>query len=210
MAATAGNGATIDVLTTLCRRELAFVESYRQALNALSLREHSAELATCLRSHEQRAELLKSRIRALHAEPPATGGVLGAVAKLLEGAAAAIGEKAGIMALEEEEDASIVLDANVADTGRDATDSKDSGVRDANKDARPVHHGFCPKGDKYPLTGLAIWMSGTYALCGGSLDGGPDGSVDGDLGCALTECCFHPPPLPPDGPGPHADICVPY
>jgi len=104
MAATAGNGATIDVLTTLCRRELAFVESYRQALNALSLREHSAELATCLRSHEQRAELLKSRLRVLHAEPPASGGVLGAVAKLLEGAAAAIGEKAGIMALEEEED----------------------------------------------------------------------------------------------------------
>lgn len=104
MAAHSGNGSSIDVLSALCRRELAFVESYRRALNAPSLAAHASTLRSCLRSHEDRAEQLKSRIRALKAEPPSSGGVLGAVAKLLEGAAAAISERAGILALEEEED----------------------------------------------------------------------------------------------------------
>jgi hypothetical protein len=104
MAAHSGNGSSIDVLSALCRRELAFVESYRRALEAPSLRAYASTLSSCLRSHEDRAEQLKSRIRALKAEPPSTGGVLGAVAKLLEGAAAAISERAGILALGEEEE----------------------------------------------------------------------------------------------------------
>jgi hypothetical protein len=103
MADSSGNGSSIDVLTALCRRELAFVESYRRALGAPSLSEHASALSACLRSHEDRAEQLKSRLRALKAEPPTSGGLLGAVAKLLEGAAAAFGERAGILALEEEE-----------------------------------------------------------------------------------------------------------
>ncbi len=103
MAATE-NSSSIDVLMALCRRELAFVESYRRALLAPSLRDHFSTLSACLRSHEDRAEQLKSRLRALRAEPPASGGVLGAVAKLLEGAAAAFGERAGILALDEEEE----------------------------------------------------------------------------------------------------------
>ncbi len=98
------HGSNVDVLCTLCRRELALVESYRQALSSDNLREHAAELATCLRSHEQRAELLKSRIRALHAEPPDSAGARGALVRMVEGAAAAFGARAAIFALEEEEE----------------------------------------------------------------------------------------------------------
>ena len=104
MAASSENSSNIDVLMALCRRELAFVESYRRALSAPSLSDHASTLSACLRSHEDRAEQLKSRLRAMKAEPPNSGGVLGAVAKLLEGAAAAFGERAGILALEEEEE----------------------------------------------------------------------------------------------------------
>ena len=104
MAASAGNGSSIDLLTALCRRELAFVENYRRALNAPSLGNQVGALSTCLRSHEERAEHLKSRLRALQAEPPSSGGVFGAFAKLLERAAAAFGERAGILALDEEEE----------------------------------------------------------------------------------------------------------
>ena len=104
MAASSGNGSSIDVLMALCRRELAFVESYRRALGAASLSDHASVLSACLRSHEDRAEQLKSRLRALKAEPPSSGGLLGAVAKLVERAAAAFGERAGLLALEEEEE----------------------------------------------------------------------------------------------------------
>lgn len=104
MVATSGNSSSIDILTALCRRELAFVESYRRALDAPSLAAHVEVLRTCLRSHEERAEQLKSRLRALNAAPPTSGGLLGAIAKLVEGAAATFGEKPGLLALEEEEE----------------------------------------------------------------------------------------------------------
>ncbi len=104
MVASSSTGSSVDVLSSLCRRELALVESYRQALSSNNLRTQAPTLATCLRSHEQRAELLKSRIRALHAEPPDSAGALGALVRMVEGAAAAIGARAALFALEEEED----------------------------------------------------------------------------------------------------------
>lgn len=101
---TAARSSTIDALTGFCKRELAAVESYRTALESPALRVHTNALGTCLRSHEQRAEFFKSRIRALHAEPPSSAGVLGAFGKFMESAAAAIGRRMALAALEEAED----------------------------------------------------------------------------------------------------------
>ena len=94
----------IEALSGFCRRELAAVESYRQALSSLPPGPQTNVLATCLRSHEERAEFFKSRIRSLHAEPPTSAGVLGAVVKMLEGAAAAISPRIAIATLQEEEE----------------------------------------------------------------------------------------------------------
>src|SRR5436190_22737432 len=104
MTAWSSPGSSVDVLCALCRRELAAIESYRQALNSSNLQSHAGPLATCLRSHEQRAEFLKARIRELHAAPPNSAGARGTFVKMVEGAAAAIGPKVAIMALEDEED----------------------------------------------------------------------------------------------------------
>jgi len=98
------SSSIIDSLAGFCRRELRAVESYRQALSSLPPGDHTSVLATCLRSHESRAEFFKSRIRWLHAEPPNSAGVLGAVVKVLESAAAAISLRAALATLEEEEE----------------------------------------------------------------------------------------------------------
>ena len=98
------SSSSIDALNGFCRRELAAVESYRQGLSSLPAGAHTGTLATCLRSHEQRAEFFKSRIRSLHAEPPSSAGMLGAFVKAVESAAAAISLRIAIAALEEEED----------------------------------------------------------------------------------------------------------
>ena len=96
--------AFIEALAGFCRRELAAVETYRQALRTLAPSSQTNVLSTCLRSHEERAEFFKSRIRSLHAEPPTSAGVLGTLVKMLEGAAAAISPRMAIATLEEEED----------------------------------------------------------------------------------------------------------
>jgi hypothetical protein len=102
--AVSSSSSTIDTLSGFCRRELAAVESYRQGLSSLPAGAHTTVLATCLRSHEERAELFKSRLRSLQAEPPSSAGILGAFVKALESAAAAISLRVAIAALKEEED----------------------------------------------------------------------------------------------------------
>ncbi|HVJ17104.1 MAG TPA: demethoxyubiquinone hydroxylase family protein [Polyangiaceae bacterium] len=104
VSSSASFSAFIEALAGFCRRELAAVEIYRQALSSLAPGTQTSVLATCLRSHEERAEFFKSRIRSLHAEPPASAGVLGALVKVLEGAAAAISPRMAIATLQEEED----------------------------------------------------------------------------------------------------------
>jgi hypothetical protein len=101
---TARSSSSVEALAGFCRRELAAVESYRQALSSLTTGAHSADLAKCLRSHEERAESFKAQIRFLHAEPPSSAGVRGAVVKMLESAAAAISVRFALAALQEEED----------------------------------------------------------------------------------------------------------
>ena len=98
------SSATIDALIGFCRRELAAVESYRQSLSSLNPGTYTPVLAKCLRSHEQRAEFFKSRLRALQAEPPPSAGMLGTFMRIVEGAAAAISPRVAIAALQEEEE----------------------------------------------------------------------------------------------------------
>jgi hypothetical protein len=57
-----------------------------------------------LRSHEQRMNLLTSEVRRLGGTPADSSGMWGTFAKMVEGGAKSLGEKAAIAALEEGED----------------------------------------------------------------------------------------------------------
>ena len=96
--------SVIDRLSSFCRGEISAVETYDQVLNSGALVRHGQELRLCRSSHEARVELLAGRISALGGMPPASSGAWGTFARAVEGAAAAIGERAAILALEEGED----------------------------------------------------------------------------------------------------------
>jgi uncharacterized protein (TIGR02284 family) len=112
----------VDQLNSFLRGEISAVETYRQALEALDKSAHRPQLMQCKQSHEQRVTLLTQQIRSLGGEPASSSGAWGAFAKLVEGTAAALGEKAAIAALEEGED------HGNADYGRDV-DKLDPAVR---------------------------------------------------------------------------------
>lgn len=95
---------TVDQLNSFLRGEMSAVETYRQALEALKASKHSATIAECKQSHEQRVTILTDEIRKLGGAPSDSSGAWGVFAKLVEGGAAKMGEKAAIAALEEGED----------------------------------------------------------------------------------------------------------
>jgi demethoxyubiquinone hydroxylase (CLK1/Coq7/Cat5 family) len=95
---------TIKHLNSFLRGELSAVETYRQALSHLDQSVYRATLEECARSHQQRALLLTQEIRRLGGDPARESGPWGVFAKLVEGGAAMLGEKAAIAALEEGED----------------------------------------------------------------------------------------------------------
>jgi demethoxyubiquinone hydroxylase (CLK1/Coq7/Cat5 family) len=95
---------SVDVLNSFLRGEISAVETYRQALEKIDTAPLRAELQDCLRSHETRVSLLKSRILSLGGAPASSSGAWGSFAKLVEGGAKMFGEKAAISALEEGED----------------------------------------------------------------------------------------------------------
>jgi demethoxyubiquinone hydroxylase (CLK1/Coq7/Cat5 family) len=95
---------TVDHLNSFLRGELAAVETYRLALNKLDRSPHRALLEHCERSHSARARLLEEEVRARGGEPSDGSGPWGTFAKLIEGSASLLGEKAAISALEEGED----------------------------------------------------------------------------------------------------------
>ncbi len=94
----------VDQLNSFLRGEISAVETYRQALEALDSSACRPQLAKCKQSHEQRVALLTQQIRGLGGEPATSSGAWGAFAKLVEGGAAAMGDKAAIAVLEEGED----------------------------------------------------------------------------------------------------------
>ncbi len=95
---------TIDTLKKFLRGELSAVETYGQALGKLARTEVAPQLEECKRSHEQRAEMLRQQVVRLGGEIPQSSGPWGAFAKLVEGGAKILGERAAIAALEEGED----------------------------------------------------------------------------------------------------------
>jgi demethoxyubiquinone hydroxylase (CLK1/Coq7/Cat5 family) len=95
---------TVNHLNSFLRGELAAVETYRMALTKLDHSPNRALLEHCERSHAARARILAQEVRKRGGEPSDGSGPWGTFAKLFEGSAAALGEKAAIAALEEGED----------------------------------------------------------------------------------------------------------
>ena len=94
----------VHVLNSFLRGEISAVETYRQALSELRGSRHAAVIESNLRSHEQRMNLLTSEVRRLGGQPADSSGLWGAFAKMVEGGAKKLGEKAAIAVLEEGED----------------------------------------------------------------------------------------------------------
>ena len=94
----------VEQLNSFLRGEISAVETYRQALEALRSSTYGSKLAECKQSHEQRVAILTEEIRRLGGTPAQSSGAWGSFVKLVEGGAAALGEKSAIAALEEGED----------------------------------------------------------------------------------------------------------
>jgi hypothetical protein len=97
--------SSIDQLNSFLRGEISAVETYRIALDRLDAGSPArGELSSCMRSHQERVDLLRGQIRALGGDPAEGSGPWGAFAKTVESGAALLGDKASIAALEEGED----------------------------------------------------------------------------------------------------------
>ena len=95
---------SVKTLNSFLRGEISAVETYRQALDKIEAMPVRSTLQQCLRSHEMRVDLLKTRIATLGGEPSSESGPWGTFAKLVEGGAKVFGDKAAVAALEEGED----------------------------------------------------------------------------------------------------------
>lgn len=94
----------IDSLNGLLRGEISAVETYQQALKGLDEPALVPRLQECQLSHQQRVTRLRDKIASLGGEPSEGSGAWGAFAKIVEGSATALGDKASIATLEEGED----------------------------------------------------------------------------------------------------------
>jgi len=95
---------TVDKLNSFLRGEISAVETYRQAIAKLGNTSEAPTLNDCMQSHAQRVRALEQEVRRRGGQPAQSSGPWGTFAKLVEGSATAIGEKAAIAALEEGED----------------------------------------------------------------------------------------------------------
>ncbi|MBI2896375.1 MAG: DUF2383 domain-containing protein [Deltaproteobacteria bacterium] len=95
---------SIETLNSFLRGEPSAIETYGQALVKVTDPGVRLQLEECRRSHSERARKIRNRIMELGGAPAETSGVWGAFAKVVEGGAALLGEKAAIAALEEGED----------------------------------------------------------------------------------------------------------
>jgi demethoxyubiquinone hydroxylase (CLK1/Coq7/Cat5 family) len=100
---------TVDTLNGFLRGEISAVETYRQALDKLQASPSRMQLEQCRGSHEQRVERLRQEVVRLGGQPEEGSGAWGAFARVVEGSAKVLGEKAAISALEEGEDRGLKL-----------------------------------------------------------------------------------------------------
>lgn len=94
----------IAKLNDFLQNEIAAVETYTQCIEKAPHTTSVSLLVELRQSHANRAQLLKDRIVALGGTPAEGSGMWGGFAKLVEGGAKALGEKAALEALEEGED----------------------------------------------------------------------------------------------------------
>ncbi len=100
---------SVETLNGFLRGEISAVETYRQALDRLASSPSRVQLEQCRRSHEERVEKLRRQVVRLGGEPAEGSGAWGAFARVVEGSAKGLGEKAAIAALEEGEDHGLKL-----------------------------------------------------------------------------------------------------
>ncbi len=102
--ATNVTGNTVEQINGLLRGELSALETYRQALEKVEDRTAKNVLKECHMCHSKRVDSIVEKIVALGGKPVEDSGVWGSFAKLMEGGAAAFGDKSAIAMLEEGED----------------------------------------------------------------------------------------------------------
>lgn len=96
---------SVEQLNRLLRGEMSAVETYRMALDKLDRTSTARdELLVNLKSHQDRVMSLQDAIVALGGTPAKSSGPWGTFAKMVEGTAKVLGDKAAIAALEEGED----------------------------------------------------------------------------------------------------------
>jgi uncharacterized protein (TIGR02284 family) len=96
-----------DALTTLnqlLRGEMAAIETYRQALEAVEDGEPAEALRALRREHRDAADLLWHHVEAHGGSPSEGSGPWGSFAKAVEGTARLLGNQAAIKALKEGEE----------------------------------------------------------------------------------------------------------
>jgi len=91
-------------LSALCKGEMAAVESYDLALRAAVLSRLAERLRYCEGSHRERVALLRQHIQARGGSPPRSSGAWGVFARAVEAAAALLGSRAALSALQEGEE----------------------------------------------------------------------------------------------------------
>jgi hypothetical protein len=97
--------SSVDKLNEFLRGEMSAVETYQMALDKIQGSSATRdELMVNLKSHQDRVIALQDAIVALGGTPAKSSGPWGAFAKIVEGAARMLGEKAAIDVLEEGED----------------------------------------------------------------------------------------------------------
>jgi len=94
----------VEQLNIFLRGELSAVETYTQALEKVDEAPIRTQLEMCRQSHQRRVELLRDEVQRLGGQPSSSSGTWGTFAKIVEGSATIIGDKAALSALEEGED----------------------------------------------------------------------------------------------------------
>jgi hypothetical protein len=100
-----GQKSSVDQLNHFLRGEISAVETYRMALEKLEPASPARlDVEACMQSHQSRVSVLRDAILATGGTPVDSSGPWGAFAKVVEGGARVLGDKAAIAALEEGED----------------------------------------------------------------------------------------------------------
>jgi len=91
----------LDRLKYLLQDELTAVETYEKALTSIKSDALKSSLGDLKKVHEERLKTLSAMVKDMGGEVPTKSGLWGTFAKLVEGGAALLGDKAIVGALEE-------------------------------------------------------------------------------------------------------------